>query len=39
MGDCNKDKDEGEMMLREMKTRTRDDKEDAYGRQSKDKAG
>jgi len=34
MGDCNKDKDEGEMMLREMKTRTRDGKEDAYGRQN-----
>jgi len=33
MGDCNKDK-EGEMMLREMKTRTRDDKEDVYGRQN-----
>ncbi len=32
MEDCNKDK--GEMMLREMKTRTRDGKEDAYGRQN-----
>jgi len=39
MGDCNKDKDEGEMMLREMKTRTRRTRTEDKTEDSKDNVG